>query len=32
MVMAFVFLGEALDAKSIVGGLLIAAGTVVIVL
>jgi transporter family protein len=32
MAMAFVFLGETLDAKSIVGGLLIAAGTAVIVL
>jgi transporter family protein len=32
MVMAFLFLGETADVKSIVGGLLIAAGTIVIVL
>ena len=32
MVMAFLFLGEKADVKSLLGGLLIAAGTLVIVL
>ncbi|MDR1262695.1 MAG: EamA family transporter [Oscillospiraceae bacterium] len=32
MVMAFVFLGEAADVKSIIGGLLITAGTFVLIL
>jgi len=32
MAMAFLFLGETVDVKSVVGGLLIAAGTLVIVL
>ncbi len=32
MILAFVFLGETLTLKAVIGGLLIAAGTLVIVL
>lgn len=32
IIMAFLFLGEQADAKSLIGGLLIAAGTLVLVL
>jgi len=32
MVLAFVFLGETVDVKTVIGGLLITAGTVVLVL
>jgi transporter family protein len=32
MVLAFIFLGETIDAKMIIGGLLITAGTLVLVL
>jgi len=32
MILAFAFLGETVDAKAIVGGLLITAGTIVLVL
>lgn len=32
MILAFIFLGEAVSAKAVIGGLLIAAGTLVLVL
>ncbi|MCL2557820.1 MAG: EamA family transporter [Treponema sp.] len=32
MLMAFAFLGETMDAKTLIGGLLIAAGTIIIAL
>jgi len=32
MLMAFIFLGETVDAKTVIGGILIAAGTIVLVL
>jgi len=32
MLMAFIFLGETVDAKTVIGGVLIAAGTIVLVL
>ncbi|MCL2190985.1 MAG: EamA family transporter [Treponema sp.] len=32
MLMAFIFLGETVDAKTVIGGILITAGTIVLVL